>query len=325
MEIAPNEQIQLFRGLRTDELSTLLSEGIKARCDPENCPHDPCCHVSHGAHIQSGTNARVKSRYISTSIDESTVAWYCCNNEGKPAYTPRGKSATYAEIEENYEPDYMVITWLQNYGATARNRALASGEVLVMDFIPKSSIVAVYRVQTIPKHVYDALQFYNDGKYEHQGRYYHTLLGNAQQKDKYMLSMLAWHREYDIDYDIMHDEFPTDCLPYDMVIQNQPRRTTQKRKRDAISEEKITENKFIGKRIKKKFDGRYYYGRVVRQNREFYKIRYEDGDEEEMDEDEIQRYLVPDGTNKSRIQGGTRRRGHQHGIINHTRSQRMRS
>jgi len=301
--------MQLFRALRSEELHSLLANGIKARCG--DCPfergvHDllnDCCNISDAAHVQSGTKAEQKSRFISTTTNESVAAWYCCNSDGNPAFTRTGKSATYVELKVSPNSHDVIITSNQtHYGATARNRSMASNEVLVVDFIPSSCIMAVFRVKMIPKYIYDALQKYGGDYYNHRGRTYKTIHQKQEQQDKYMLVMHAWDSRYDIGFDIIQDSFADDFIPDDVHVEPVVLRKKQKRNGFPDDNEK---DRFIGKRIQKQFDGKMYSGTVVKRGREYYKIHYDDGDQEEMDAEEVEQYLDQRSRKKTqRLFGG---------------------
>ncbi|NDB83241.1 MAG: hypothetical protein EB127_11015 [Alphaproteobacteria bacterium] len=201
--------MKVFRALRTDELPNLLSEGITAQCD--RCPEEeykPCCYITPGQHINSGSRAIQKSRYISTTESEQVAAWYCSNTSGNPL----DKSATYAEIEfDDYYfedmDDYITKTCDNRYGATADNRAKSSCEVLVKDFIPRHAIVGIYRVKIITKGLYDKITepfTLSMGKRLYNVR---TLYSKIQNKDKYMLVCRIWGRG-DGEIDPYKDRFP---------------------------------------------------------------------------------------------------------------------
>lgn len=272
----------LFRALRSDEIPSLLTNGIIAQCN--NCneppPNKPCCDITDNAHVQSGSRAIMKSRYISTTEDERVAAWYCSNTSGNPSAS---KSATYVELQETYDEKYMINTCQQeNYGATARNRAKASCEVLVMDYIPPENIINVVRVRTISKYIYDALpDRYNKNRFD-----FKKLTGFAQGQEKYMLACIVWSKT-DKNKNLRTDIFPDDFIPDNVTLEPVIR---QSRKRSPVTN--IEDDKFIGRKIQKMFDGKKYVGSVTRKNRNYYKIRYSDNDEEEMDSSEVRQHLL---------------------------------
>lgn len=297
--------MRLFRALRTDEIPLLITNGIKARCNGcnEPPPNKQCCDITDNAHVQSGSRAIIKSRYISTTEDVEVAAWYCSNTSGNPSSS---KSATFVELQESFDENYMIMTCQQEtYGITAKNRAKASCEVLIMDYIPPENIINVLRVRTILKHIHDALP---DESYEKNGFYFQKLTGFAQQQEKYMLTWLVWSKNNDIELNIETEKFPDDFIPDDVTIEPIIR---QSKKRSPTTN--IENDELIGSKIQKIFDGKLYNGKVTRKNRQYYKVRYTDGDEEEMDRKEVTQHLVKNpkiknGGNKKIIQRKTIRK-----------------
>jgi len=188
--------MRLFRALRTDELSSLFSNGILSRC--QNCdiipPIPTCCNITDRQHVNSGSRANEKSRYISTSGEEDVVAWYCENDSGNPTSK---KSATYIEIDEEYS-DRVIWTCLnEDYGATANNRAKASCEVLIKDYIPLENIKNIFRVKSISKFLFDLLpEMYNN---EHGMEFKKIQTRKIQKTIKYLLVWKIWGENNDND------------------------------------------------------------------------------------------------------------------------------
>lgn len=209
--------MRLYRSLRTDELYDLLKNGIIAQCKNCNCEYctvDKCCEITDKAHINSGTKAKLKSRYISTSESEPVVAWWSANTSGNPLE----KSATYIEIDEEEQHDvdeeekYIIKTCEKNYGAMANNRARASCEVLIMDYIPVENIISIFRVKIITKREFDKIPT----SYVHNGYEFKKIYNNIQNKDKYMLTMKIWSKYENINFDINSGLFPDDYLPFNV-------------------------------------------------------------------------------------------------------------
>jgi len=302
--------MRLFRALRSDEIPLLIKNGIEARCN--DCNDDPppnkhCCDITDNAHVQSGSRAIIKSRYISTTEDVGVAAWYCSNASGNPSSS---KSATLVELHESYDENYMIKTCQQEtYGTTAKNRAKASCEVLIMDYIPPENIIHVLRVRTILKHIYDALP---DESYEKNGFYFQKITGFAQQHEKYMLVWLVWSKNNDIEFDIETEKFPDDFIPDDVILEPIIR---QSKKRSPTTN--IENDELIGSKIQKIFDGKLYNGKITRKNRQYYKVRYTDGDEEEMDRKEVMQHLVkkPKIKNGCGIRSGAEEYGENKKII----------
>jgi len=100
--------------------------------------------------------------------------------------------------------------------------------------------------------------------------------------------VLMFHVSYD---DGDKEQVPLDDLQamitkYELVGEKKSSENIKKRPR-----EKET-NRYVGARIAKRFDdGVVYYGSVISYNDEYWKIKYEDSDEEEFDIDELNKYL----------------------------------
>lgn len=272
--------------MRVDELSKLLTQGIVppcARC-PEKKTPPQCCDITEKQHVNSGSRAKVKSRFISTSENESVLAWYCANTSGNP----RNNSATYVEMEIIYDENNVSRTCERNYGATANNRAKASCEVLIKDHIPVENILHVFRVKTIPKGIYDKLP---NTIYEKNGTEFKKIFGHAQQKDKYMISAKVWSKNNTTQFNLISGQFPEDYFPEGMKTSAIAVKKNRTMKRTMTSI--IQNDDLVGKRIRKKFDdGNMYDGIVTKLGREYYKINYDDGDSEDMTREEVIGYLI---------------------------------
>ena len=73
--------ITVYRAIRPDELDCVLEEKvIKSRCYP--CPGKPCCNISISSHINSGTKAKMKSRFISGTTSEEIAAIWSSTTSG---------------------------------------------------------------------------------------------------------------------------------------------------------------------------------------------------------------------------------------------------
>jgi hypothetical protein len=276
MNLFGYETIRLYRSVRNDELFELLDNGILAHCN--NCPKDPCCKITDRQHVTSGTKSRIKSRYISTTKNESIAAWWSCNVSGNPS---EHKSATYIEYEDIFDASKMIdtITRVGEYGATAYNSALASKEVLVIDKIPISKITNIYRIKTITKDLYDR---FGDVPFYIGNNIFKTIYSNVQNKPKYMLKWKIWSKIDMIDnYDLVYSNFPD--LEYGYSVLNDSKY-----------------DKFNNKKIIKAFDGINYKGEVLGKIGKLYYIKYEDGDSENLNEVEIMKYLDDKTMNKSK-------------------------
>lgn len=159
-DIVQNSIKRVYRALRTEEVYT-YSQGLYPPCRDCGSPHaDACCSITHAAHITRGSTAKVKSRFISTTLDESIAAAWCANASGQPA--DRGLSATYAVLDvpvdgiNSIEINDATIPHI-GLGATAANFAKSSKEVLVRDHIPPGQILQIWSARTISKGEYLAL------------------------------------------------------------------------------------------------------------------------------------------------------------------------
>ena len=201
--------MKFFRALRSNELNKLnKNQGLTAHCDNCKCKEcilEDCCKINDRQHVNSGSKAKIKSRYISATYEEHIAAWWSSNTDGKPKYSlTTAKSATYVEIDMEYNPDKIIDTCEQDYGATANNRAKSSCEVLIKDDIGMENITNIYRVKQILKKEFDSLP----DTYTKNGLFFKKIHSNVQKKDKYMLSL----KIPEINFNIESDDFPIDYL-----------------------------------------------------------------------------------------------------------------
>jgi hypothetical protein len=197
------KDIVLYRCLRTDELPNILTTGLLPPCTP--CPEKvECCNISSGAHINSGTKAKVKSRYISASKKESVGHW-CSNTSGNPT---NKKSATYVKFSVKYDginvlnPQTDIVL-----GIMAKNAAKASSEILIKDNVPASKLLEIYRIKNISKKLYDELpDNFIDSK---SGMEFKKIKGKGKQnKITYHLRMKIWSSTKNILFDINNGVWP---------------------------------------------------------------------------------------------------------------------
>ena len=293
----PHDKVTLFRSVRSDELFGLLSQGIVAHCN--HCPIDPCCKVTDGQHINSGSKSKIKSRYISSTKREDIAAWWSANTSGNPT---AHKSATYIEFEDIYDESHMIDSITRNYGATANNRAKMSAEVLVLDHIPISKITNIYRVKKVDKSMFD--KFGDDNGTRNgppNSGTFRRIFSIVQGKPKYLLTWKIWSTNTaDMDgYDLVYNKFP--------VVDT------------GISEvDPSIHDSLIGQRIYKMFDDISYQGTVVGVIGKRYYIKYDDDDSEEMNKTEVETHLlskrvrtsvspISKSRKRSRVSGGKRR------------------
>ena len=161
----------LYRALRRDELASLFyNNALLPPCS--YCPVNevqPCCGITPTAHVNSGSRAKLKSRYISTTRDESIAALWSSVRETSDGNVIRllgtGSSGLFAAINP---------TGLQTFdpvedpsiGITAKNAAIASQEILIPDIIPLQNIVALFESIQVTKDIYDSWpsSFKTEGK-----------------------------------------------------------------------------------------------------------------------------------------------------------------
>ena len=206
--------MKIYRSLRSEELNDLYNNrGLRAHCDNckcKDCILEECCKINDRQHVNSGSRANTKSRYISTTRDEKIAAWWSANIEGNPKYTTTGKSASYVEIDIdiNNPPNPVIDTRGREYGATANNRAKSSREVLIKDDVPMKYITSIYRVRQILKKEFDSIP----DSYNKNGFLFKKIYYNVKKKDKYMLVL----KLPEVNFDIRYDNFPKDYLLNDI-------------------------------------------------------------------------------------------------------------
>ena len=142
----------VFRALRKDEIPEhpmdLLHTGLQARCFP--CPDasNPCCDISQAAHVGAGSRAKVKSRWISATMDPNIAALWSCR---KPT-----KSSPYGGIMVGFlidieNPNVRIFSRETPFGlkGTALGFAIHSKEILIRDqVLPKYMISVYHTIQT---------------------------------------------------------------------------------------------------------------------------------------------------------------------------------
>jgi hypothetical protein len=263
--------MRLFRALRPNELPNLVENGIVARCRP--CPpidaaethNEPaCCKITDIQHVHSGTKSKEKSRYISTTADESVAAWWCSNKVGISSTGDNDKSATYIElkIDENKTVNICTPEILSKLGSTGKNQAMASCEFIIKDTISPRDIHKIFRVKDIDKEVFDDLP----PEYTKNGVHYKTICKRIKKQQKYLLVVEIWSSvDRDEKINIVNGEFPADYHPHD---------------------------KYIGKKVRKMYNGKMYDGIVSKKGSQFYKVIYDDNDREDMTPRELTRHMV---------------------------------
>jgi len=144
--------LYVFRALRKDEIpenpQDLLNFGLRARCSP--CPDGPnnCCELSQSAHVGAGSRAKVKSRWISATMDPNIAALWSCR---KPTESnPMGGMMCGFLIDPN-DPNVRVLSRETPYGltGTALGFAISSKEILIRDQVFPKYMISVYQsIQT---------------------------------------------------------------------------------------------------------------------------------------------------------------------------------
>ena len=209
--------MKLYRALRSNELSKLNKGlGLVAHCDNCKCKEcilDKCCYINDRQHVSSGSKAKIKSRYISATAEESIAAWWCSNSDGNPKYNSKSaKSATYVELDIEYNPIKTIDTCERDYGATANNFARASCEVLIMDDVKMENITNIYRVKQIHKWEYDSLP----NAYTKNGLFFKKMCDTIKKTKKYLLSFKIPKNNFNIEIDnfpknyLLTDSYDTD-------------------------------------------------------------------------------------------------------------------
>ena len=157
--LIPGVPFLLYRALRTDELENLLKTGkILSPCNP--CPNGPnnCCSITASQHVTSGSKAKIKSNWISTTKSVAVAALWSSAKQSTRGNIVRlnGKSSSgvFAVINPLGLELYNPITD-SNIGITGRNAAQASQELLVKDDIPWHNIIGFCQSEQVPVSVYN--------------------------------------------------------------------------------------------------------------------------------------------------------------------------
>jgi hypothetical protein len=147
-----NGNINVYRSIRIDEYNSLLNrQGIISRCSP--CPGEPCCNITISAHINSGSRAVTKSRFISATLSEKIAAIWSSNSSGNPTanystYYIKMEIPMNRIIKINRQTNRQLNLGL---GDTALNAAKASHEVIIDGDIDMSYVKELYQTKQIPK------------------------------------------------------------------------------------------------------------------------------------------------------------------------------
>lgn len=140
--------IKLYRSIRPNEISYIRNgSGILPPCHPCFQEDTKCCKISANAHVNSGTRAKLKSRYVSFTKNPSIAALWSSTADGKCGTNTSGM---FVEVcvpitlfgNKNKVIDVTKRTDL-GLGATALNRAKASEEVLIKDGITISDVLYI--------------------------------------------------------------------------------------------------------------------------------------------------------------------------------------
>jgi len=147
----------VYRALRPDELFTLVSTGfLSAPCS--RCPYDVCCNISASAHVNSGSRANMKSRWISTTRSLNIASLWAAR-KGNAMFTaehaPGKASGIVAVIGLTSSLEYSDPTKIEEIGVTAKNATIASQEILIKDRIPYKNIIGLYQVEQVNKPEYE--------------------------------------------------------------------------------------------------------------------------------------------------------------------------
>lgn len=160
MDIVDN-CIQLYRAIRPDEIEYIMQGGgLLPPCDcigPQ--PQPSCCDLTPSQHVSAGSRAVEKSRYVSLTKDYSIAAAWSATKEGKPGTIYSGMLVKICVPVSFFENDRMIDLEKTEVGlgATARNFAMASKEVLIRDGISQEKAFSfeVWRSKLISKPEYD--------------------------------------------------------------------------------------------------------------------------------------------------------------------------
>lgn len=155
------EPKHIYRALRTEEAFTLVNRGaLLPPCTP--CPEaGACCDITPNAHINSGSKAKVKSRWISTTQSVECAALWSSNRpsgSGEVTRLPSDMKATSSGIFAKIKTDGLVLIdpIELELGATAENNAMASSEILIKDKIPGENISQLFMSKQVNKSEWDA-------------------------------------------------------------------------------------------------------------------------------------------------------------------------
>ena len=179
----------VYRALRPDELSTLVENNQlrpPCRCVPgpdEAAVANHCCDISAGAHINSGSRAVVKSRWISTTRVPGIAALWASTRPSIDGSVVRldgnHSSGLFVSIStEGLELNDPLTFPDGEIGVTALNAAKASREILIKDQLPYHSVVGLHQAQQVTKPVYDA----------HPAS--HKIRGKRRKKDATILNVI---------------------------------------------------------------------------------------------------------------------------------------
>jgi hypothetical protein len=145
----------VYRALRPDEIFTLVSTGaLTAPCNV--CPKDICCGITANAHVNSGSRANLKSRWISTTKSLNIAALWASRKQEAQfiiGHAPGRTSGIVAVINLN-RLEYLDPTTNPDIGVTAKNAALASQEILIKDKVPWSNVIGLYQAIQVAKPEY---------------------------------------------------------------------------------------------------------------------------------------------------------------------------
>jgi hypothetical protein len=182
----------VYRALRPDEMFTLMSTGyLSAPCNVCAGNQNPCCTITPAAHVNSGSRAVLKSRWISTTKDLNIAALWACR-KGNITITTEAAPGRASGIIAVIHPDglnYIDPTELPTIGITAKNAAIASKEILLGDKIPWDNIIGLYQAIQVNKDEYDrynGMKVYGNKTKNGASSYVVILDGIKQTDDKFL-------------------------------------------------------------------------------------------------------------------------------------------
>ena len=154
---APAGVSLLFRALRPDELITLFEKNaLLPPCNP--CPGKPCCEITATAHVNSGSRAKIKSSWISTTRNPGIAALWSSTTKTKEGYVVRlegrHSSGVFAVINHTGLNTYDPVKD-ESIGVTARNAAQKSEEILIKDIIPATNVIGLCQATQVKKSEYE--------------------------------------------------------------------------------------------------------------------------------------------------------------------------